>query len=239
MAPLGLLCARVPVARTAEVQRDVCGPPRMPVRLALVGGRAIKGERRRAPVELASPMKPPEPVYEPRLILFLDILGFREIVADTAKNPDALRSLLAAIDVISEFSDDPDEGKQVSQFSDSIVVSYALTKQSAVFHLVNDVALTIIQLAARGFLLRGAITAGPLIHTERYLVGPAMVRAYEMESKEAVYPRVLIDPIVLEIAKRYRSPDHSAEDEAEYVRAFMSEDPTDGRWFCRVKGRPS
>jgi hypothetical protein len=58
-----------------------------------------------------------------------------------------------------------------------------------------------------------------------------MVRAYEMESKEAIYPRVLIDPIVLEIAKRYRSPDHSPEDEAEFVRSFLSEDPSDGKFY--------
>jgi hypothetical protein len=63
------------------------------------------------------------------------------------------------------------------------------------------------------------------------LVGPAMIRAYEMESKEAVYPRVLIDPIVLEVAKRYRSSDHTPEEEADYVRSFMTEDPTDGRFY--------
>jgi hypothetical protein len=151
-------------------------PPSTPARTrALRRGfrRSANRQRRRKSVPAETPglMRPPTATYEPRLILFLDILGLREIVADTTKDPEALRLLIAAIDAISELStDDVPGSKQVSQFSDSIVVSYALTEQSAVFFLVNEVALTIINLAFRGFLLRGAITAGDLVHTNRHLV---------------------------------------------------------------------
>jgi hypothetical protein len=141
--------------------------------------------------------------------------------------------LLSAIDMIREVSDakydDLRGSKRVSQFSDSIVVSYSLREESAAFFLVNDATLTVIELAYRGFLLRGAITIGQLVHDDRYLVGPAMVRAYEMESKQAVYPRVLIDRKLLTAAKRYHAEHHSPSDEAAYVRSFMTKDPTDGR----------
>lgn len=39
------------------------------------------------------------------------------------------------------------------------------------------------------------VTVGDLLHTERHLVSPAMVKAYELESKVAKFPRVLLDPI--------------------------------------------
>lgn len=172
------------------------------------------------------------PAYEKRLILFLDILGFREIVAQTATKPDALRSLLAAIDMILEFSKSSSaKSKRVSQFSDSFVVSYLYTEESAAFDLVNDVALLVIELAFLGFLVRGAITIGKLIHTKRYLVGPAMVKAYELESKQAKYPRVLIDPVVLKLARKYHASQNSPREEAGFVRDFMTKDPIDGRFY--------
>ncbi len=172
------------------------------------------------------------PAYGKRLILFLDILGFSEIVAQSAKKPDALRSLLAAIDVILEFGKGSIGGsKRASQYSDSFVVSYRFTEESAAFDLVNDVALLVIELAFLGFLVRGAITIGELIHTKRYLVGPAMVKAYEMESMQAVYPRVLIDPVVLKLARKYHASQNSPREEAGFVRDFMTKDPTDGRFY--------
>lgn len=171
------------------------------------------------------------PAYEQRIILFLDILGFREIVTETKENAAKLQSLLAAIDLIRDMWDNARGSKQVSQFSDSIVVSYLLTEESAAFYLVNDAALTIIELAYRGFLMRGAITVGRLIHTDHHLVGPAMVCAYDLESKRAVYPRVLIDEKLLRVAETYHSSDHSPQEEAEYVRSFMTQDPIDGLFY--------
>jgi len=142
-------------------------------------------------VQLAE--NPPE--YEERLILFLDFLGFRDIVRQTAKNADSRAALLGAISFLSselKRNDESDIGKMVTQFSDSVVVSYPVTEVSSVFTLVNDVALAIMELAFAGYLLRGGITVGKLIHTEEYLVGPAMIKAYEMESKRAIYPRDLL-----------------------------------------------
>lgn len=174
------------------------------------------------------------PEYEERLILFLDILGFRKIVEKTTKDARTLEALLRAIDMIREMEETDYElrgSKRVSQFSDSIVVSYALGEESAAFSLVNEMALTITELAYRGFLMRGAITVGKLVHTDEYLVGPAMVRAYEMESKRAVFPRVLIDRRVLTAAKRYHAEHHSPGEEAQFVRDFMTKDPLDGQYY--------
>src|SRR3954471_23000381 len=51
-----------------------------------------------------------------------------------------------------------DKSQQVTQFSDSIVVSYRVDEEAAIFRLLSEVAFCVIDLVERGFLLRGAIT---------------------------------------------------------------------------------
>lgn len=46
----------------------------------------------------------------------------------------------------------------------------------------------------REYLVRGAITRGALYHDDAVVVGPALVRAYELESQVAIYPRIILDP---------------------------------------------
>lgn len=169
--------------------------------------------------------KPEHPKYEERIILFLDFLGFKEIVEGTVGNPTNLEVLLGAIDRLYQIGDDDKDlyaSVSATTFSDSVVLSYAVREQSAVFYLLLDIAFAIIDLAIRGFLVRGAVTIGELVHTEKYLVGPAMVKAYEMESKEAKFPRVLLDPRLVEIARKAHADHHDPEDEAAYVKLFMA-----------------
>lgn len=42
-------------------------------------------------------------------------------------------------------------------------------------------------------LVRGGIARGQLIHDRIMVVGPAMIEAYRLESKEAFYPRIIIE----------------------------------------------
>ena len=163
----------------------------------------------------------------------MDFLGFRDIVNETVKNPDRRAALLRAVGFLSSElmrDKETDIGKMVTQFSDSVVVSYPVTEISSVFTLVNDVALAVIELAYAGYLLRGGITVGKLIHTEEYLVGPAMIKAYEMESRKAKYPRVLIDPVVFKFARMYHAPQNSPADEVGYIRSLLTKDD-DGEHF--------
>ena len=52
------------------------------------------------------------------------------------------------------------------------------------------------KLLRRGILIRGGITIGDVLYDEEtnHLFGKAMNRAYELESKIANYPRIIIDP---------------------------------------------
>jgi hypothetical protein len=166
-----------------------------------------------------------KPKYSNRLILFVDFLGFKETVSETTKDADKLRDLISALNRLGATGKDIYlRSQKVTQFSDSLVASYRVDEPSAVFHLLNHIAFMVCELAYSGYLVRGAVTVGKLYHTKKHVVGPALVRAYELESKEAKYPRVIMDESVLEIAREYRDENHSPDDEEKYVRAFMTLD---------------
>jgi len=178
--------------------------------------------------------KPKALAYEQRLTLFVDFLGFREHVQRTVNFPEHLQRLVSAMDRVGEISrDDKDfhKSQRVTQFSDCIVVSYRIEEESAVFWLLNEIAFCVIDLVERGFLLRGALTVGDLLHTKKHVVGPALVEAYETESRLAKFPRILIDEKVLEVARASRNEDHTEEQEEHYVRAFMTKDTDERHYF--------
>lgn len=171
--------------------------------------------------------------YEQRVVLFIDFLGFKEIIERTKNDNSLLENLVAAMDRIGAIGLGDEEfskSQRITQFSDCIVVSFHVDERSGVFWLLNEIAFCVIDLLERGFLLRGALTVGDLLHTGKHIVGPAMVAAYEMESKVAKYPRVLIDPSVLDVARKARSELHSPEQEANYVKSFMTQDE-DGKYY--------
>jgi hypothetical protein len=49
------------------------------------------------------------------------------------------------------------------------------------------------RLLEEGYLVRGAICSGLLYHDKRVVFGPALIKAYEMESTIAKYPRIIIE----------------------------------------------
>lgn len=153
--------------------------------------------------------------YEKRLCLFLDILGFKAMIDESVKEPvkmpkgagrqmtarrihGALSTIGSALNFsIPELIESFKSSKQVSQFSDSIVVSYSLAERGAVFDMLYDIYLLQIQLIQRGFLVRGAISVGELFHDEHVVFGPALVEAAELE-KLAMYPRVILGQEILQ-----------------------------------------
>lgn len=83
----------------------------------------------------------------------------------------------------------------ITYFSDSLVIS-APEGDVIASQLVIDlvIKLKIKMWTDHKLLIRGGITLGSLTHIEGGpLYGPAMNRAYYLESKEAKFPRVIID----------------------------------------------
>ncbi len=123
--------------------------------------------------------------------------------------------------------------------SDAIVRvrPYNTTYQDgALFHELYDLLLAQIELVGMGVLIRAGVTVGQVYIGKTGkgpVFGPGMARAYEIESCEAVYPRIVVDPLVLKQHKndkRLRSEFNSIEEELRVLRRIVSKGD-DGKLF--------
>lgn len=151
--------------------------------------------------------------YDDRVVCFLDFLGFRAQIGRTENQDESLaiseiERIACGINRLREIMDvdSPEErpDTEVTQFSDSVVLSFRATSPSGVFYSLQSILQAQVALVKCGFLCRGAIVRGKLVHNKTLLFGPAMNRAYDLETKAAVYPRVILD------AKITKNRRHSA-----------------------------
>ena len=129
--------------------------------------------------------------YQERMVAFVDILGFKELVMER-KNIPIIAGILTAL------TGSKDHDKQTSQFgirtaviSDTIILSSEDTKNIPKF--LNAVNALLMFMAVNNILARGAISIGGLYHDENIVFGPALVTAYLLEKEKANYPRVIFD----------------------------------------------
>jgi hypothetical protein len=178
-------------------------------------------------------------IYEDRVLCFVDILGFKSHIQRTLDDKGA--SVSSNITNIAEaFThvrklldiDKPDKarGRAATQFSDSIVISFPKGETSEVFYSVHELLLIQMSLVENGMLCRGAVVDGKVLHTEKMIFGPALVEAYELESKAAVFPRIVLSDSLLDIARSAHAHHHSPEDEVRSIMSMLTRD-TDGMWY--------
>jgi hypothetical protein len=99
-------------------------------------------------------------------------------------------------------SDKFHSSREISVFSDLIVISYSVQNEINLLNnlhkLLHSIYFMQEHLAMNSILIRGGITCGPLYHKGDICIGPALLRAYELEQKLAVFPRVILDPLMIE-----------------------------------------
>ncbi|MGG2469320.1 hypothetical protein ACOV1W_16470 [Paraclostridium bifermentans] len=172
--------------------------------------------------------------YSTRVVVFMDILGFKEMVLDPNRK-DNLFYVMNYFKWTGESNytgllKENDLGKEVTVFSDSIVISYDAKIQGQVFYILLDIIRIQLDLANRGIILRGGVSIGELYHNRETIFGPAMIKAYELESKNAIYPRIILDQKLLDYAYENPSDHHNSEQEMEYILSLIEMDK-DGYWY--------
>ncbi|MBR6496504.1 MAG: hypothetical protein IKT28_05300, partial [Rikenellaceae bacterium] len=131
-----------------------------------------------------------ELTYENRIVVFIDILGFSNIVKSTVSTKKAesytkkankvLANLRSALQFIHKHfyelrADYDNSSIQLSQFSDSIVIS-VLENSEELILIFKHLKLVQTRLLNKfDILIRGGVVKGLLIHTDNLLLGPAMV----------------------------------------------------------------
>ncbi len=149
--------------------------------------------------------------YEERYVAFIDILGFSSLVNRAEEDSKLLKRLASALEEQGMYSEleaiteklGSNEPKgffknmfRVSTFSDNIVFS---TKNNVIGLGLITLLSTIIciRLIYQGLFTRGAIAKGKLIHTNTIILGAGLIRSHELEKNAAIYPRILLDEIIV------------------------------------------
>lgn len=89
--------------------------------------------------------------------------------------------------------------RRVTTFSDSVIISYPI---DCMYALLLEVWYLTCAISESGYLVRGGITSGKLYHNNKIVFGPAMNRAYYLESKVASVPRIILEQGYLEKANK-------------------------------------
>lgn len=140
------------------------------------------------------------PLYVERIVAFVDILGFGALVSSLSSNPELHGRLHYALTYIKSYRESSrtentaHRNLEISVFSDSIAISSQPFDASGVLWACGWLHA---QLLYFGILTRGGISIGPTIHKDDVLYGEGMLKAYQLESSAAVYPRIVVDPDIL------------------------------------------
>lgn len=139
-------------------------------------------------------------IKEERLIFFGDVLGFKDMIKESEQQK--VNSMLTAninefLDAVKNYLSSYHKKVKVTVISDSVIISAHKDDADEFFKVVAHIYCDYYGL---DFILRGAITYGKLYHEEN-IFGSGYIEAYQLESKEAITPRIIVDEKALQCTK--------------------------------------
>lgn len=165
--------------------------------------------------------------YEDCIVTFIDVLGFRNLL--NSRPADEIGLIIRKMEEFTRPENAGgrnvfnENGKRLHSTAFSQSVSDAIVRvrtydtehrDGALFWEVLDLLHAQIDLVNSGVVVRGGLTVGKA-HVGKDgqgpIFGPAMARAFDLESKEAVYPRIIVDDFAM--YEHQRDPRLSTEDE--------------------------
>ncbi|MCR8720797.1 hypothetical protein NVV30_19130 [Pseudomonas syringae] len=180
-------------------------------------------------------------MYRKAIVTFLDILGFRSLIKD--ESSEAIDSILDKMSKYAAPIADPDDYSYhpiTTTFSDCVMrVSFTDSKANSdyqiglLFYELLALVHAQSELIDNDVIVRGGVAFGDISYKNHRIFVPAMVDAYELESKKAVFPRIVINPIWMEALKSdrfIRSKNHTLKEELNHIRKLIRKDD-DGVYF--------
>lgn len=179
-----------------------------------------------------------DPDYEQCIVTFIDVLGFRSLINE--RSAADIRHVLATLRTSTEPPREPpprhsDEIRLQSQafavaVSDAVVrvrVYETQYSDGAFFLELLDLLHAQIACINEGVLIRAGLAVGSAhvgLLGDGPIFGPAMVRAFQIESEEAIFPRVVVDDaayMAFLTDERLRSEHNNFSEEQAYVDRLL------------------
>jgi hypothetical protein len=174
------------------------------------------------------------------VITLVDILGFKEIIATGTFQSVSMRLRTVRRLSGADPSHTGEDGEaKIIQFSDSIIRIRPLdaeankSRYGLLFFEFLDLVHMQGELVNHGICIRGGISIGDVHYENDTIFGPGFVRAYELESVYARFPRIVIDPTLiaqLKSDKRLSSKHNELPEEVRQIRRNIRKD-FDGVYF--------
>lgn len=187
--------------------------------------------------------------YEDCIVSFVDVLGFRSHL--NSKTPTEIAALLNVLR--SATSTETPVGPErrmkdyrmisevvIENISDAVVRIRTIQTQyqdGAFFHELMDLLHGQIDCISQGVLIRAGVTIGEMhigLDGDGPVFGPALVRAYDLESGEVIFPRIAVEETAIERFENDPSlwrEGNSLEEEKEFVDRLIT---TDDAGLCYI-----
>lgn len=189
------------------------------------------------------------------MVAFIDLLGFSATVCSSPNNIEDLYDFLSSFarynrdykkQRIGTSQEGNDQYQVLSGFlsiSDSIILSYPLNDllpyNAIIMELQRIIGFLAYEAIKKGFLIRGGIAQGTLIHRNNIILGSALIRAYQLESSKNVefgntegLPMVLIDKELVDSYGWNRPPSVTKEGN---TSCFIPEGNTKGETIYHLR----
>jgi hypothetical protein len=135
--------------------------------------------------------------YRTKYVVFLDLLGFSELVKRSGADVLERHRLVEALKLVRDtLCENPAIDFQFTYFSDCIVLS-AEHSPHALWQIFQSVEILSSNLLQYDILVRGGMTLGPTHHSKDFVFGTAVTDAYLLERDIAHGPLVLLSSEVV------------------------------------------
>lgn len=130
------------------------------------------------------------------IVAFVDILGFSNMVKSDCENKN---DSVKYFEVLQKINLETREigACDVTQFSDSVILSLPLSEENYI-KMIKILEGYQLKLLYQHILCRGAIAYGKHYKENDFMFSQALIEAYQLEVKDAVYPRIIISNNLLE-----------------------------------------
>mgnify|MGYP007101861098 CR=1 FL=1 len=142
------------------------------------------------------------------VVAFLDLLGTSEAIKNDEHdaNLNSINKILqAAFDICADTST-YSEPISIKAFSDNIVFSIELPdeideqmRMKRVHNILEACACFQMAAFSLGISTRGGITVGAFFTNDIFVWGKGLIRAYTLENKIAIFPRIVLDSNVVSL----------------------------------------
>ena len=144
------------------------------------------------------------------IVAFLDFLGYRSLISSLGEDPKKLKTeldrLKAAINDAETYL--KMESFEYKFFTDNLVVSTEIEAfdlgEGPLGNILGALAIYQLAISSHGYFIRGGIEAGYNYIDEKVVFGNALITAYNLESKCAVFPRILVGPKLQSLIERHK-----------------------------------